>query len=130
MYEFPNVPQYIKEDGVFLLYPSEKATFLDEMDLSSVRKIIVIESRWRGNKPIYDHTQLTNLPHCKIRNRETLYWRYQEHSSEYLATIEAVYYGVVDCHIAKYKSYNGQYDDLLLLFAHNHRKIRNDINQN
>lgn len=126
MYEFPNVPPLSKEEGVYLLYPSESATFLDEMDLSDVRKIVVIESRWRGNTPIYEHKELKALPHCKIRNRETLYWRFQEKSKEYLATIEAIYYGVVDCWRAKNKGkeYEGQFDDLLLLYAQNHAKIK------
>ena len=128
MYEFPTVPALSEEDGVYLLYPSEKAVFLDEVDdLKKIKKIVVIESRWRGNTPIYQHEELRNLPHCKIRNRETLYWRYQEKSKEYLATSEAIYYGVVDCWKAqnKNKEYDGRYDDLLLLFAHEHAKICN-----
>eukprot|EP01083_Nonionella_stella_P137849 419441_1 len=130
MYEYPNVPALSAQDGVYLLYPSEKATFIDEMDLSNVNKIVVIESRWKGNTPIYKHKELLNLPHCKIRNRQTLYWRYQEKSLEHLATIEAIYYGVIDCWNAqnKGKTYNGQYDDLLMLFAHHHQKIRNTNN--
>ena len=131
MYEFPNIPQTLNEEkGVYLLYPSEKSTFLDEMDLSKVEKIVVIESRWRGNTPIYQHKQLRDLPHCKIRNRETLYWRYQEKSLEYLATIEAIYYGIIDCFNAKQKDkqYDGEYDDLLMLFAHNHKKIQRQSN--
>eukprot|EP01084_Bolivina_argentea_P190808 327783_1 len=129
MYEFPNIPIYDNNndnnnDGIYLLYPSEKSVFLDEIDISEkskIKKIIVIESRWRGNKQIYEHKQLINLPHCKIRNRQTLYWRYQEKSKEYLATIEAMYYAIVDC----CGKYNGQFDDLLMLFAHDHQKIRN-----
>jgi len=126
MYEFPSVPALSEEEGVYLLYPSESATFLDQMDLAAVSKIVVIESRWRGNTPIYDHPQLRALPRCKIRNRDTLYWRFQEKSREHLATIEAIYYGVLDCWRARNrgKPYRGQFDDLLLLFAQNHRKIK------
>ncbi len=70
------------------------------------------------------------MPHVKIRNRETKYWRFQEKSKEYLATIEAIYYCVVDCFRSKGKGkgeYNGEFDDLLMLFAHDHARVKNAV---
>ncbi|ETO30139.1 hypothetical protein RFI_06982 [Reticulomyxa filosa] len=134
MYEFPHIPDYKGEPDTYFLYPSPKATYLDEMDLSHVKKIIVIESRWSGNKTIYEHPSFEDLPHVKIRNRQTLYWRYQEHSREYLSTIEAIYYSVVDCFQSQAEQrskYDGSLDDLLLLFAYNYQRIRKELqNQN
>eukprot|EP01084_Bolivina_argentea_P190809 327784_1 len=127
MYEYPNIQNYECNDGIYLLYPSKEAIFLDEISVFErlkINKIIVIESkwdtrRWSGNKQIYKHKNLINLPHCKMRNRQTVYWRFQDKSKEYLATIEAIYYSIIDC----CRNYNGQYDDLLMLFANCHKKI-------
>ena len=169
MYEYPNIPDYndisyninnsntnsvdennvdcttLANENVYLLYPSENSVYLDELsieEISQISKLIVIESKWHGNGMIYNDKRLKNVKHCKIRNHETLYWRYQEYGNEYLSTIEAIYYSIVDVWINKYKCkninkntnkntddecYQGQFDDLLLLFAHNHSRIRKEI---
>ena len=58
-------------------------------------------------------------------SRNTIFWRYQKGKpKEYLATIEAIYYFLVDFHNIVLKTgYQGEYDDLLFLFKFMYDKI-------
>ena len=68
---------------------------------------------------------ILGLPRVEISSRRTIFWRYQKGKpKEYLATIEAIYYFLVDFHcIVLNKKYGGEYDNILFLFKFMYDKI-------
>merc|ERR1712098_672040 len=111
---FPTYPKYDASDTV-LLYPSDDAKFLDEIeDLSAVKRCVVIESKWMNARQILKRDDIRSLPKVRIRNRESMYWRYQENTRYALATIEAIYWFVREYAEAQNGKYDGEVDDLLL----------------
>ena len=124
--------------GVYILFPSAEARYIDEVVLdeterAKIKKIVVIENKWSGNRRILEHASICRLPRLQIRSRDTLYWRFQEKSREHLATIEAIYYAVKDVIPAKEDAADescsnvGHLDDLMLLFAYNHERVRQKV---
>lgn len=61
----------------------------------------------------------------ELTTRQTLFWRYQRGKPQtYLATIEAIYYFLVDVHTNILKEeYCNEYDDLLFFFKFMFEKI-------
>lgn len=62
----------------------------------------------------------------ELSKHETLFWRYQRGKPKtYLATIEAIYYFLVEVYRATYTDipYQGQYDNLLFFFKFMYEKI-------
>lgn len=58
-----------------------------------------------------------NYRHVRIDSHNTLFWRFQSLSREYLSTVEAVYWFFVEFHQSTEQSlYDGRYDDILFLF--------------
>ena len=68
---------------------------------------------------------ISDLMCVELKERETLFWRYQRGKpNTYLATIEAIYYFIVDVHTHVLKTpYQNQYDDLLFFFKFMFEKI-------
>ena len=123
--EFPEeVPEYSADDTV-LLYPDETSTYLEDMDLSTVRRCIVVEAKWKGSRSVAEDPRCKHLRHVKIRSRLTTFWRHQELGNEYLATLEAMYWFCVE-HFERGqgRKYDGSFDDLMLLFAAVHSRVR------
>lgn len=137
MLEFPKgVPEYDPSETV-LLYPTEDATFMEDVkpeSLRNIKRILVIESTWQKGQVVAAHPHLKALRKIRIRNRESTFWRYQELGNQFLSTLEAIYYTQIDFYNAAHASeekkeetavqaYNGQFDDLMLFYAHNHALI-------
>lgn len=125
---FPSqVPEYDPETTL-ILFPSEKARYFDDptLDISRVTKLVFIESTWQGSSSVYGSSNLSALPHVKLRPRETRFWRTQHLGNECLATIEAVYYAIVDFWKRMHPEADRpptDWDDLLLFFAWQHHTI-------
>jgi len=121
------------EPGTWLLFPGENAMYIEDMSkeqFEQVKRIVVIETTWKGNNHLLNDKKVTSLPCIQIRNRETVYWRYQEKSRNFLSTIEAIYWFYVE-YLNKLKgSYNGELDDLLLLFALNFNRVMTEVKTN
>ena len=67
----------------------------------------------------------TGLPCVIVKDRESKFWRHQkEYPASFLATIEAIYYLVLDYHdLFISTNYNGEYDNLLFFFVYMYNKI-------
>lgn len=69
----------------------------------------------------------SGLPCVVLESRNSLFWRYQRGKPDsYLATIEAIYYALVDvaeCREGRIGSYDGHFDDLLFFFRHFYRQV-------
>eukprot|EP00457_Paulinella_chromatophora_P004987 gb/GEZN01005000.1/.p1 GENE.gb/GEZN01005000.1/~~gb/GEZN01005000.1/.p1 ORF type:complete len:579 (-),score=86.13 gb/GEZN01005000.1/:102-1838(-) len=100
--EYPEVPYY-DPSRTLLLYPSEEAVFLDELDTAIPRKelkhiecIVVIEATWIKAPGVATCAALQGLRRVRIRDRETTFWRAQGLGKRFLSTLEALYYSSVD----------------------------------
>mmetsp|Transcript_34596 Transcript_34596/g.86937 ORF Transcript_34596/g.86937 Transcript_34596/m.86937 type:complete len:304 (+) Transcript_34596:3445-4356(+) len=125
-HQYPDVPQF--EEGTVVLYPSKDAVGLEEMsteELSSIKKVVFIESQWQKGNRVASHENLASLKRVKIKQRQTRFWRYQSVGEECLATIEAIYYFFREYaeRLSDDGRYNGEYDDLMFYFALFHRQI-------
>ena len=88
-------------------------------------RVVFIDSTWNQTARILNHPRIKDLKTVQIDDRETVFWRYQTgKSKEHLATIEAIYYFLVDYHVkVLLKPYNGEYDQLLFLYKFMYEKI-------
>jgi hypothetical protein len=94
-----NLPTYDPTTTV-LLYPSEAAVWLDELDFTGVLSVVVVESPWRYSDEVAKQPSLLRLRHVKIRGQTATHWRHQPLGSSYLCTVEAIYYFLCARHTA------------------------------
>lgn len=137
MYTYPDIPDYSKESAI-LVFPGDRSQKLEqiinsvaddgdvtEVTLFPYTKVVFIDSTWNQCYGMVQDSRLSGLPRVEIMSRNTIFWRYQKGKpKEYLATIEAIYYFLVDFHNIVLKSdYLGEYDNLLFLFKFMYNKI-------
>ncbi|TPX43060.1 hypothetical protein SeLEV6574_g05264 [Synchytrium endobioticum] len=120
-------------DDTLLLFPSDNALPLADVPQASFKRLIVIDGTWRQARTMSRHPSFEKFRRVKIQERETLFWRWQTYSSNYLSTIEAIYYFFRD-YYAAYESlrrdgsraaYDGRYDNLLLYFKLQYETVQN-----
>lgn len=143
---YPDIPDYSLEDNVLLIFPDKNAVSLENLwlhlDNQTTRKprepetkrsknqipftrAVFIDCTWNQTKKIHCDERVKDLTCVELKQRETLFWRYQRGKpNTYLATIEAIYYFVVDVHTNVLNGeYENQYDDLLFFFKFMFEKI-------
>lgn len=88
-------------------------------------RIVFIDSTWNQTARILKHQNIKSLKTVRIDDRDTVFWRYQTgKSTKHLATIEAIYYFLVDFHTKVLEQpYNGEYDQMLFLYKFMYDKI-------
>jgi DTW domain-containing protein YfiP len=123
--QYPNIPDYESiRDEVVLLFPSPKAEYIENMDFTKVKRLVVVDSTWQTTNQILRDPKFENVRHCKIKPHKTLFWRYQCISEEFVSTVEATYYFVKEYHQAMFKEETQKYDNLLWLFLYIYHKIQ------
>ncbi|XP_074863334.1 tRNA-uridine aminocarboxypropyltransferase 1 isoform X1 [Carettochelys insculpta] len=95
-----------------------------------LKKVIFIDSTWNQTNKIITDERLQGLLQIELKTRKTCFWRRQKGKPDtYLATIEAIYYFLVEYHQEVLKeSYKGQYDNLLFFFSFMYTLIKNAKN--
>ncbi|XP_078283238.1 tRNA-uridine aminocarboxypropyltransferase 1 isoform X2 [Rhinoraja longicauda] len=90
-----------------------------------LKRVIFIDSTWNQTNKIITDERLQELLHVELRSQKTHFWRKQKGKPDtYLATIEAIYYFLVDYHRLLLKeNYNGEYDNLLFFYSFMHKLI-------
>jgi len=130
IYTYPNIPDYETDGRVALLYPGEEAVAMTSLTTSKgaeIEKLVFIDSTWLQAKHIFKDPRLKELPCVMLKTRNSVFWRYQRGKPDnHLATIEAIYYALIDLDSCRHQIYDGHYDDLLFFFQYFHRKM-NDI---
>ncbi|KAG0344251.1 DTW domain-containing protein 1 [Podila minutissima] len=71
---------------------------LSEIDPASFDKLVVIDGTWDQAKKMSKSSTLARMKRVTIAPHETLFWRHQRKASDYLATIEAIYYFLREYH--------------------------------
>jgi DTW domain-containing protein YfiP len=124
---YPAVPD-LDEATTLLLYPSDSAIELDEVDnIADIANVIFVDSTWRQSKAICLDTKVTKYRHVKLKSFVTLFWRFQNTDTSHLATVEAIYYTVkrlVELRSADAKTYRGEADDLLFYYVNQYINIQ------
>ncbi|XP_042221815.1 tRNA-uridine aminocarboxypropyltransferase 1-like isoform X2 [Homarus americanus] len=146
IYTYPDLPHYSSQENVLLVFPDKDAinindlwSHLDKKTRKSLEepetkrikpqipftRAVFIDCTWNQTRKIYNDERIKGLQCVELTNRETLFWRYQRGKPHtYLATIEAIYYFLVDIHIHVLKAkYASEYDDLLFFFKFMFEKI-------
>ncbi|XP_023229168.1 DTW domain-containing protein 1-like [Centruroides sculpturatus] len=90
-------------------------------------KVVFIDSTWKQTKQIYSNECIRSLPCIMLTSHRSLFWRHQRNKPpNYLSTIEAIYYFLVELHRKVHPdvAYRGEYDNLLFFFKYMYNKIR------
>ena len=83
----------MEEEGTYLLFPSPDALSIDQIDPTKpVKKLVVLDCTWAKCGGMLRDPRIKNLPCVKISEYETTFWRYQNKSKTFLATIEGLFY--------------------------------------
>ncbi|XP_062922018.1 tRNA-uridine aminocarboxypropyltransferase 1 [Mobula hypostoma] len=96
-----------------------------ETNLTPLKRVIFIDSTWNQTNKIITDERLQELLHVELRTQKTHFWRNQKGKpNTYLATIEAIYYFLVDYHrLILKENYSGEYDNLLFFYSFMYRLI-------
>ncbi|KAK7078621.1 DTW domain-containing protein 1 [Halocaridina rubra] len=146
IFVYPDIPDYSLDDGVLLIFPDKNALSLENLWPTLERRLsrkpsepeskrnryelpftraVFIDCTWNQTKKIRNDERVKGLQCVELKERETLFWRYQRGKpNTYLATIEAIYYFVIDVHTnVLSREYKNDYDDLLFFFKYMFEKI-------
>ncbi|CAB4401824.1 unnamed protein product [Rhizophagus irregularis] len=123
--ELEEIPKYENPDRLLLLFPGPDSKTLNEIPRDSFDKLLVVDGTWQQASSLTKFTEeLKNIRKVTINPQKTLFWRYQNKSENYLATIEALYYFLKEYYVTyesitdNENSYNGKYDDLLWYYKY------------
>ncbi|XP_078097512.1 tRNA-uridine aminocarboxypropyltransferase 1 [Mustelus asterias] len=105
--------------------PTEENAGEMKINVTPLKRVIFIDSTWNQTNKIITDERLQELLHVELRTRKTRFWRRQKGKPDtYLATIEAIYYFLVDYHRLLLKeNYNGEYDNLFFFYSFMYRLI-------
>jgi len=129
VYTYPTLPACVTTSPrtTMMSYPSATSQLMSTMpDLASFNDVVFIDSTWQQSYSISHNAHVMALSAVRMNSYKTLFWRFQDKDEKHLATIEAMYYFLVEHYEGLTKSpYDGRYDDLLLLFMHQYHTIQN-----
>ncbi|XP_787673.4 DTW domain-containing protein 1 [Strongylocentrotus purpuratus] len=156
MYTYPTIPNYDDpSEKVVLVFPSSDAVSLEEFTPRPAKeqdttkeeskadaddktkdaecpfqRVVFIDCTWNQTNQIYNDVRLKGLQCVVINDRKTCFWRGQRKSDSYLATIEAIYYFMVDYQQAflqgKESKDECRYDNLLYFYSFMYGLVHQD----
>jgi len=116
-----------------ILYPCEDAVSVSEIDWSTVRSVVLIDSTWFQTDQILAQLPLERLRKVKIEGKKTLFWRHHGRyetnvrnlTEQHLSTVEAAYFLLKEVYEARtHSTYDGRFDNLLYFFVHQYKLIQ------
>ena len=121
---YPSVPDLDRETTL-VLYPSPQAVDVSQIpDVSKYRSVVFIDSTWQQSTAIVSDERIKKFVHVKIQHRESLFWRYQDFDPSYLATVEAMYYFLLEFVTRAKGKYSGEVDDLMYYYINQYITIQ------
>lgn len=90
--------------------------------MDPLQRVVFIDSTWNQTNKISTDERLQDLLQVELKMRKTCFWRHQKGKPDsYLATIEAIYYFLMDFHEhCLDEEYSGEYDNLLFFYSYLH----------
>ncbi|CAJ0580480.1 unnamed protein product, partial [Mesorhabditis spiculigera] len=120
LYSLDDIPNYSAEANTVLVFPSDDAISVEDYvkQHGEIKRFVVLDSTWFQTSVMQRIPEIKGLPCVHLKNYRTAFWRPQHKLDEHhLATIEAIYYALVEYHNAKKeREYEGEFDDLLYWF--------------
>ncbi|XP_006793969.1 tRNA-uridine aminocarboxypropyltransferase 1 [Neolamprologus brichardi] len=100
--------------------PDEAKSSVSKVD--PLQRVVFIDSTWNQTNKISTDERLQDLLQVELKMRKTCFWRHQKGKPDtYLATIEAIYYFLMDFHEhCLDEEYSGEYDNLLFFYSYLH----------
>lgn len=137
VHKYPEELPDFDPKSTVLLFPDEKSVSIDDesIDPATIKRLVVVESTWQKARSVARNPKLARLRRVHIRQKEGTFWRHQELGNQFLSTLEATYHFMVehwkatharanaDATEEKLTPYPGSYDDMMLVYAHQHRRI-------
>ncbi|XP_074863335.1 tRNA-uridine aminocarboxypropyltransferase 1 isoform X2 [Carettochelys insculpta] len=141
IYTYPCIPDYEgQRHEIALIFPGPNSVSVKDIALYLQKHVKHISSGNGGDssaEPCLKKAKIETkedknlrLLQIELKTRKTCFWRRQKGKPDtYLATIEAIYYFLVEYHQEVLKeSYKGQYDNLLFFFSFMYTLIKNAKN--
>ncbi|CEP00472.1 tRNA-uridine aminocarboxypropyltransferase 1 [Plasmodiophora brassicae] len=133
--EYPGQMDRIDEmdpTTTLVLYPNKTALDMQSEEalpkLRGLKNLIVVDSTCRGARGIMRDDRLLSLPSVAIKSRHTTFWKFTSHGPEFLGTIEAIWYFLVDTYERIHaEKYDGRYDDLMFLYINQLRRVEEKV---
>ncbi|XP_031704478.1 tRNA-uridine aminocarboxypropyltransferase 1 isoform X1 [Anarrhichthys ocellatus] len=96
-----------------------------ESRMYPLQRVVFIDSTWNQTNKISTDERLQDLLRVELKTRKTCFWRSQKGKPDtYLATIEAIYYFLMDfSEHCLAQEYNGEYDNLLFFYTFLHSVV-------
>lgn len=142
IYQYPDIPDYLKSDNCVILYPSKEAVSIEELvkpkekqekeekektsGFDSIKYLVFIDSTWQQSRSIASDERIQKMKKFKITKQKTFFWRYQQFGEEFLATIEAIYFALKEVYQFTKGSYSGELDDMLFFYSYFYQMIQNN----
>ncbi|XP_061565526.1 tRNA-uridine aminocarboxypropyltransferase 1 [Cololabis saira] len=117
------------QDATQAAKQSEPETTEEEKTLESrvfpLQRVVFIDSTWNQTNKIITDERLQGFLQVELKTRKTCFWRSQKGKpATYLATIEAIYYFLMDFHQhCLAQRYSGEYDNLLFFYSYLHSVV-------
>jgi hypothetical protein len=73
---------------LFVYLSLQNAKFIGDIDISKVRRVLVVDSQWHRTARFLRDDRLKGLATVKIDTYKTKFWRFQDQGEECLATLE------------------------------------------
>jgi DTW domain-containing protein YfiP len=121
-----DLPELCRDTAV-VLYPEDSATPADEVDVASIRDVVVIDSKWGQARGVLLSPALAGVRRVRLGSYRTSYWRYHTRGvpEDGLCTVEAVFFLCRSLHAKAHAG--GQachcFDDLLYIFSVLHARV-------
>eukprot|EP00048_Salpingoeca_helianthica_P001432 m.49129 g.49129 ORF g.49129 m.49129 type:complete len:309 (+) comp11455_c0_seq1:150-1076(+) len=128
IHSYPDFPPIEDPSTMLLAFPSKDATDVSQVDYTKkYTSIVFVDSTWFQAKQIVRDQRFAGMPHVKIQDIHTGFWRVQRNKPvTHLATIEAIYHFFRQMHTPMTgQPYDGRFDNILFLFAYNYNLIQN-----
>lgn len=115
----------LEENGDSSNTPPAKRIRMESNVSLPFERVIFIDSTWSQSKKIFYDERLKDLPCVILPEKKTYFWRTQDKDDYYLATIEAIYYFLVELHtLSSDTPYRGHLDNLMYFFVYMYQMVK------
>lgn len=85
----------LNEEETCILYPHKDAKLLEDLskeEIQKIKNVVAVDCTWFQTNKILKSLKKKKFRYIKLKDYETVFWRYQHHGKKCLSTCEAIYY--------------------------------------